>query len=226
VRLIRPATLAAALTALLMPAHAAEAAAPPGSGAPGDTLTLPVRDALEALPVRAEDTSDYSRDAFKHWFDADRDGCTARAEVLKAEAVVASQQGARCALSEGQWYSEYDDTYVQGPRGLDIDHRVPLREAWESGAADWSAVERQEYAKDLGDPRALIAVTAGSNRAKGKKDPAEWQPPYTGNSCTYNTDWVAVKTRWGQSIDPVEKVALTDRLGRCPNAPITVTLTR
>ena len=224
-RLARTATLAAVLTALLMPAHIA-AAAPPGPAAPGDTVTLPVRDALEALPVRAEDTSDYSRDAFKHWVDADRDGCTARAEVLKAEAVVAPQQGARCALSGGEWYSEYDDTYVEGPRGLDIDHRVPLGEAWESGAADWSADEREAYANDLEDPRALIAVTAGSNRAKGKKDPAEWQPPYVGNSCTYNTDWVAVKTRWGQSIDPVEKAAITDQLNRCPNAPITVTLAR
>lgn len=190
-RLTRAVAMAAALTVLLVLAHAA-AAAPPRPGAPGDTVTLPVGEALEVLPVSAEDTSAYSRAAFKHWVDADGDGCNARAEVLKAEAVIAPQQGTRCALSGGEWYSEYDDTYVQGPRGLDIDHRVPLGEAWESGAFAWSAAERQEYANDLNDPRALIAVTGSSNRAKGKKDPAEWQPPYVGNSCTYNTDWVAV----------------------------------
>jgi len=99
------------------------------------------------------------------------------------------------------------------------------RGGWESGAAAWTATEREEYANDLGDPRSLIAVTARSNRAKGKKDPAEWQPPYAGNSCAYNTDWVAVKWRWGQS-DPVEKTALTDRLSRCPDVPVTVTRVR
>nr|WP_244363549.1 HNH endonuclease family protein [Streptomyces aquilus] len=212
---------------MLVPAFTHTAvAAPPRAKAPGDTVTLPVRDALEALPVRAEDTSDYSREAFRHWIDADRDGCNTRAEVLKAEAVVAPQQGARCTLSGGEWYSEYDNLYVEGPRGLDIDHRVPLGEAWESGAFAWSAAEREAYANDLGDDRALIAVTGSSNRAKGKKDPAEWQPPYAGNSCAYNTAWVAVKTRWGQTVDAVEKAALTEQLSHCPNVPVTVTLAR
>lgn len=224
-RLARAAVVATSLMVLLAPAEA-HAAAPPLAGAPGDTITLPVRDALAALPVRAEDTSPYSRDAFKHWVDADGDGCNARAEVLKSEAVIAPEEGPRCTLSGGEWYSEYDDTYVQGPRGLDIDHRVPLGEAWESGAFAWTAKEREEYANDLGDPRSLIAVTAASNRAKGKKDPAEWQPPYAGNSCGYNTDWVAVKTRWGQSVDPVEKAALAEELATCPDIPITVTMAR
>ncbi|WUA76969.1 HNH endonuclease [Streptomyces longwoodensis] len=120
---------------------------------PGETITLPVQDALAQLPVRTDARTGYERTAFKHWVDADRDGCNTRAEVLKAEAVIAPEQGASCRLSGGEWYSAYDDRYVTGPSGLDIDHLVPLAEAWDSGACAWSAAEREAYANDLGDDR-------------------------------------------------------------------------
>lgn len=123
-----------------------------------------MRDALAALPVRDEERTGYERTKFKHWVDADKDGCNTRAEVLKAEAVTAPEQGANCRLSGGRWYSPYDDRYITGPSGLDIDHLVPLAEAWDSGASAWSPAERQAYANDLGDERALIAVSAASNR--------------------------------------------------------------
>ena len=75
-----------ALAALLTPttAHAAD---------PGDTVALPVRDALAALPVQDEDRTGYERTKCRHWIDADRDGCNTRQEVLKAAAVIAPEQG-------------------------------------------------------------------------------------------------------------------------------------
>ncbi|MEU1408529.1 HNH endonuclease family protein [Streptomyces sp. NPDC005728] len=166
------------------------------------------------------------RTKFKHWVDADKDGCTTRAEVLKAEAVTAPEQGPKCALTGGQWYSPYDDKYIQGPSGLDIDHLVPLAEAWDSGASAWTAKEREAYANDLGDDRALIAVSAASNRSKADQDPTTWLPPAKDYRCQYATDWVADKTRWGLSIDTAEQTAISDVLRHCPDAPITVTLAR
>nr|WP_235903040.1 HNH endonuclease family protein [Streptomyces sp. 1-11] len=194
--------------------------------APGDTVTVPVRDALAGLPVRAEDRTGYERSKFRHWIDADRDGCNTRAEVLKAEAVIAPTQGVRCVLSGGEWYSPYDDRYIDGPRGLDIDHLVPLAEAWDSGAYAWTAKKREDYANDLGDDRALIAVSAASNRSKADQDPSTWQPPAEGYRCQYATDWVADKTRWELSIDAVEQAALTEVLSHCPDVPVTVALAR
>ncbi|CAM5495257.1 hypothetical protein GCM10010345_90130 [Streptomyces canarius] len=103
--------------------------------------------------MRSEDRTGYERTKFKHWVDADKDGCNTRAEVFKTEAVVAPEQGASCRLSGGAWFSPYDDRFIQEPSGLDIDHLVPLAEAWDSGASDWSAKEREAYANDLGDDR-------------------------------------------------------------------------
>nr|WP_258404848.1 HNH endonuclease family protein [Streptomyces sp. FR1] len=194
--------------------------------APGDRIALPVRDALTALTVRDEDRTGYERTKFRHWTDADRDGCNTRSEVLIEEAVTAPEQGANCALTGGSWYSPYDDTYFTQARALDIDHLVPLAEAWDSGASTWTAAERQAYANDLDDARALIAVSAASNRSKADQDPTTWQPPATGYRCTYATDWVTIKTRWGLAVDPAEQTAISEILAACPNAPIEVTLAR
>ncbi|MFD5661420.1 HNH endonuclease family protein [Streptomyces hirsutus] len=193
---------------------------------PGDTIAVPVREALAALPVQDEDRTGYERTKFRHWIDADRDGCSTRFEVLLEEAVTAPEQGPNCALTGGSWYSPYDDTYFTAARALDIDHLVPLAESWDSGASDWTAAERQAYANDLGDPRALIAVSAASNRSKADQDPATWQPPAAGYRCTYATDWVAIKTRWSLAVDAAEQAALFGILDACPNTPIDVTLAR
>jgi D-tyrosyl-tRNA(Tyr) deacylase len=66
------------------------------------------------------------------WTDADKDGCNTRAEVLLDEAVTAPEVGAGCALTGGSWYSPYDDQYLDNARQLDVDHLVPLAEAWDS----------------------------------------------------------------------------------------------
>ncbi|MGW3312100.1 HNH endonuclease family protein [Streptomyces sp. NPDC001073] len=213
----------AVLTALSSPTTA-RAAASEHHAAPGESVTLPVRDALAALPVQDESRNGYERTKFKHWTDADKDGCNTRAEVLKAEAVTAPVQGPNCTLSGGSWYSPYDDRYLDSASKLDVDHLVPLAEAWDSGASQWTAKERELYANDLDDARDLIAVSAASNRSKADKDPSEWLPPYAGYRCQYVTDWIADKTRWGLSIDPAERDALTQQLSDCPDQPVTVTL--
>ncbi|MFF9244693.1 HNH endonuclease family protein [Streptomyces sp. NPDC014776] len=225
-RFTRTAAIAATLTTLLLPATAQAAPASAAVRDPGQTLTAPVRDVLAQLLIAAENRTGYQRDAFKHWVDVDKDGCNTRVEVLKAEAVIAPEQGPRCTLSGGEWYSPYDDRYIDGPRGLDIDHLVPLAEAWDSGASQWSPAEREAYANDLGDDRALIAVSAASNRSKADQDPTTWLPPAAGYRCQYVTDWIADKMRWGLSIDESEAAALAENLSGCPNVPVTVELAR
>jgi len=104
---------------------------------------------------------------------------------------------------------------------LDIDHFIPLKEAWDSGAWAWSSAQRQKFANDMSDPRSLIAVTAGQNRSKGDKDLSNWLPPRSEALCTYVTNWVAVKARWKLSMDPSEWGRAKNILTKnCANAKV------
>ncbi len=61
----------------------------------------------------------------------------------------------------------YDGLTFTNPSDLDIDHVVPLAEAWRSGASSWTTTTRQAFANDLTGPQ-LIAVSAARtfNRSK------------------------------------------------------------
>ncbi|UQA97573.1 HNH endonuclease family protein [Streptomyces halobius] len=102
-----------------------------------------------------------------------------------------------------------------------MDHVVPLAEAWDSGASKWTAERRERYANDLDAPRSLIAVSLGSNRSKGDKDPTEWMPPAKDDTCTYATEWVASKLRWKLTVDRAERKALRAVDAGCKNATVT-----
>ena len=171
---------------------------------------------LDGLAVANEIDGGYERELFKHWVDADGDGCDARREVLIAEAVVAPSVGSRCSLSDGEWLSRYDGKTTSGNgSSFDVDHMVPLAEAWESGAHDWTADRREQYANDLGYADSLVAVSAASNRSKGARDPAEWMPPTAGVHCWYAAAWVQVKTRWSLTVDQAEADKLGSVLSGC-----------
>ena len=188
-----------------------------------ETYSASLRTAVAALPVATEVRTGYNRDLFPHWIDADSDGCNTRYEVLIAEAVTSPSVGSGCTLSGGRWYSYYDNAYWTIPSDLDIDHFVPLAEAWDSGARTWTTSRRQAFANDLGDSRSLIAVTDNVNQAKGDKDPAEWLPSYASARCRYVQEWVAVKIRWRLNVDSGEKTALQNLSSGCTNSTITVT---
>lgn len=194
----------------------------PAAAAPGDTVKTTVRQAIARLSRAVEDRTGYTRSKFRHWIDADRDGCDTRAEVLIVEATSPPQVGDRCALTGGAWHSYYDKKDHARASDLGIDHMVPLAEAWDSGADAWSPQERQEYANDLGDPRSLAAVTAAETRAKGDQDPAQWEPSDDGADCRYLAEWVAVKTRWRLTVDTAEVAALSELSSECEDQPLTV----
>jgi subtilisin-like proprotein convertase family protein len=213
-------TLLAVVTAAVLAGLGIVALASPANAA---TVSLPLRTMVANLPVATEVRTGYDRDLFTLWVDADSDGCNTRYEVLIAEAVTAPTVGSSCSLTGGRWYSYYDGEYWTAPADLDIDHMVPLAEAWDSGARNWTAAQRQSYANDLGDDRPLVAVTDNVNQAKSDQDPAEWMPPLTGVYCRYIGEWVAVKTRWGLTVDSAEKSALTSYAAACTNVTVTVT---
>ena len=194
------------------------------SEASAETYSAPLREAVADLPVASEVHAGYSRDLFVHWVDDDGDGCDTRNEVLIAEADDAVTVGPRCRLSGGRWFSYYDRLSWAVPSDLDIDHMVPLAEAWDSGARLWSPALRRAYANDLGDRRSLVAVTDNENQSKGDRDVAEWLPDFS--KCRYLKEFVAVKLRWRLKVDAAEKAAMTGLAETCTNSTITVTRAR
>jgi hypothetical protein len=199
----------------------------PASGvAAAVTYSAPLRTAVSDLPIATEVRTGYDRDLFPLWIDADGDRCNTRFEVLIAEATTRPTVSPPCALSGGRWYSYYDDASWTAPADLDIDHLVPLAEAWDSGARSWTTATRQAYANDLGDGRTLVAVTDNVNQAKGDQDPAQWLPSHPPALCRYVAEWVAVKLRWRLTADTAERSRLTSLAAGCPNSTITVTRAR
>ena len=120
--------------------------------------------------------------------------------------------------------SYYDRVSWTNAADVDIDHMVPLAEAWDSGARSWTTATRQAYANDLGDSRSLVGVTDNVNQAKGDQDVAEWLPQY--DRCRYLRECVAVKHRWRLTVDSAEKSAMKSLAATCTNSTITVTLAR
>ncbi|KAF9372238.1 hypothetical protein CPC16_002537, partial [Podila verticillata] len=126
---------------------------------------------LTSLTVEPENNvPPYSRSLFKLW-DIISGKCDTRETVLKRDGTDVVTNSA-CAATSGHWVSPYDGAVWDNRSDLDIDHLVPLREAWVSGARLWTSAQREAFANDLTRPQ-LVAVTDRVNQAKGDKDPAE-----------------------------------------------------
>lgn len=174
---------------------------------------------LAALPVAEPHKDGYKRELFKHWSDLDGNGCDTRDDVLVAESVGSvtfKTQPSGCGEPvTGVWESAYDGKRITNAKDMDVDHMVPLANAWASGAWQWDNTKRELYANDVSYPGHLIAVSAASNRAKGDKSPDAWKPSVKDDWCQYATDWVEVKTRWQLTVTAPEKQALSGMLATC-----------
>lgn len=158
----------------------------------------------------------YSRDQFPHW-SRQGQGCDTR-ELLLVQRGHNVHSGPECRpICDAQpgeqpcWRSPYDDRDTNDPADLQIDHVVPLAEAWRSGAATWTLQDREHFAND---PNELLAVTGRLNEQKRDKDPTTWMPP--AGRCLYLELWVTTKHRYHLSVDPAELGALRRNLADCP----------
>ncbi|AFR09562.1 HNH endonuclease family protein [Nocardiopsis alba] len=170
---------------------------------------------LDELRVEEENDPDgYDRGLFPHWDRGVEGNCTTRQMVLvrDGEGVETDDD---CRPVSGSWYSVFDGETFTDPQDIDIDHLVPLKEGWRSGAHAWSTEERRRFANDLEESPQLWAVSASSNRSKGDADPGDWLPPLESFHCEYVTAWIEVKHVWDLSVDPAEEAAMREVLEGC-----------
>ncbi|KUN05105.1 hypothetical protein AQI95_16515 [Streptomyces yokosukanensis] len=170
------------------------------------------RSYLSQLTVATENRTGYSRDKFPTWITISGT-CNTREWILKRDGENVVTNSA-CTATSGSWYSPYDGATWTSPSDVDIDHLVPLAEAWDSGASKWTTAQRQAFANDVTRPQ-LLAVTDNVNQAKGDQDPATWIPSRSAYVCTYVRAWVQVKYYYNLSVDSAEKTALTKDLAGC-----------
>lgn len=180
---------------------------------------------LSELRVKAQGSmTGYSREKFPHWSDAreygwvlpsgtpDPGSCDARDGALIRDGRGAEQMGRYCKVISGTWVDPYGGRAYTNPSDIDIDHFVPLANAWRSGAASWTTAKREAFANR---PLGLLAVEDNLNASKGDKGPEAWKPPRTAYHCTYAAKWVNVKHYWKLSVTSAEKSALSGMLSTC-----------
>ena len=115
------------------------------------------RNLLTSIEVAPQGPQDgYDRDKFPHWHTVEGN-CNTRETVLNRDGTDLDI-GTDCYPDSGHWVSPYDGGEWDQASDLDIDHVVPLSNAWKSGASEWTNDDREAFANDLDNPQ-LLAVT-------------------------------------------------------------------
>lgn len=175
---------------------------------------------LTELTVKPQDSmSGYDRDLFPHWRDASTWGwpvepnnsCNARNAALYRDGENVTMSST-CTNLQGTWIDPYGDGKYDSASDIDIDHVVPLGDAWATGADSWDTTERTTYAND---PLVLVSSDDSLNQSKGDRDPSEWKPPNTDAYCLYATRWVLIKDKYDLWVTSTEKTALNSMLATC-----------
>jgi hypothetical protein len=189
----------------------------PGTGrTDGSTEASETLENLKVAPPGS--MSGYSRERFPHWSRASDFGWNppqASCDVREAALIRDGEDvevGRSCKVSSGTWLDPYTERTYSDPQEIDIDHIVPLAEAWRSGASSWDDEQRERYAND---PDVLLSVEDNANQQKGDKGPEAWKPLNEEEWCDYAQHWIEIKAEYELSVDEQEKAALEQMLGTC-----------
>ncbi|MHA7134736.1 GmrSD restriction endonuclease domain-containing protein [Oerskovia turbata] len=157
--------------------------------------------------------------------DTDGNGCDTRNDTLaRSMSGVSFAPGATdCVVLTGLLadpYSGGDIAFERGPLSsgkVQVDHVVPLTDAWQKGAQGWDAPRREAFAND---PLNILAVSGELNQQKGDGDASAWLPPNEAFHCAYAARQVGVKHTYGLRVTSSEKAALVAILSTCPGEPL------
>lgn len=113
-----------------------------------------------------------------------------------------------CTVNKGEWFDPYTaKTFVLASE-IQIDHMVPLKNAYMTGAHEWNYKKRCLYANFLGNDFHLLAVKGSENLHKSDNSPSGYMPPNSKYKCQYLKDWLEIKAIWKLRITPKEATAI------------------
>jgi hypothetical protein len=147
--------------------------------------------------------------------------CDTRNFILKRDLKnLTYRSSPACTVATGTLRDPYTATTINFVRGVktstavQIDHVVPLSDAWQKGAQQLSFANRVAFAND---PLNLLAVDGPTNESKSDSDAASWLPPNRAYWCPYVARQVAVKAKYHLWMTAAEKAAIANVLTtKCP----------
>ena len=138
-------------------------------------------------------------------------GCfNVRAQVLIRDSIVpaTSIDDEPCTIEKGEWNDSYTDMKIFDDNEVQIDHMVPLKEAYLAGGHEWSRAKRCVYANFLNEKDHLISTSNFENQSKADKTPEKYLPPKATYVCNYLKSWLKVKLIWKLSMQDSEADAI------------------
>lgn|GEM_PF-2810630 len=158
-------------------------------------------------------TEPYNRKKqFGTWIvDSTLGGCyntRARALIRDSQVPVSFKDTNKCVVDGGKWLDPYTGQIFTSSQDIQIDHVVPLKHAYLSGAWSWSQKKRCMYTNFLSDSYHLRSVSGHENMKKGDSSPSGYLPPDSKDVCSYVTDWLKIKVAWNLIMAPSEATAI------------------
>ena len=159
----------------------------------------------------------YNRAAnFGGWIDVE--GCKDTRAVLlirTSRSPVTFTRSSECTVKTGRWTDPWSGVTTTVAHEFQIDHTVPLANAWRSGAWAWTHERRVAFANDLTDAGHLVPILASENASKSDRGPDEWKPPDRSTWCRYALLWDRIKAKWNLIVTRAEWNTLVAMAATC-----------
>lgn len=174
----------------------------------------------------------YRRGDFGIWVNEDGpSNCyNTRAEVLIRDATLSGalkfDSLNPCKITRGQWNDPYTGTDFKLASAVQVDHVVPLKNAYRSGGHAWTKDRRCHYGNFLRDTGHLLSVSGRENMSKGESGPENYIPPNSAYTCAYLANWMRIKAVWNLDFSREESIAIEKSLRNsgCASGSTTLTL--
>jgi hypothetical protein len=140
----------------------------------------------------------------------DENNCyNTRARTLIRQSEVPVQFNQRgCTVISGKWTDPYSGQHYTEAADMDIDHMVPLKNSYTSGAWKWDNKRRCLYANFMKNDFHLFAIQGDENKVKGDSSPEKFMPPDPNYKCEYLANWLKIKLIWGLALGESEGQAI------------------
>lgn len=133
-----------------------------------------------------------------------------RGLVLQRDAIgdIRYADNDHCRIVGAHWVDPYTQKDLYSADEIQIDHMVPLKNAYISGAWQWGYAKRCAYTNFMGNEFHLLTVLGYENSRKGDRSPNNYLPPTKEYVCQYILNWLKIKMIWKLKLGKQEALGI------------------